>query len=307
MEISKRAAVIGGDARAVAAARTLAGKAIECRLYGLEKDASGNCNGFTEGKCRAPYLLREALEGASVVLLPLPVSRDGKTVHTPLSDVKIEIEELCAALPRGVELFGGRLPEALLRASAEKDCAVYDLLQDEAFARTNALPTAENALALAILNYGGVLRGSSCAVLGYGNIGKILCRRLEALGAATAVFARREESRREARRAGFEAYGFEDLRGFLPKTDIVFNTVPHILLTKADFPQFKPGALYIELASAPFGISESEAPLLPCSYLCAPGLPGKFSPVYAGKIIADVILAHMAAPEKQTRKERCAK
>ena len=297
METQEKAAVIGGDARAVWAARALAKKGIGCRLYGLEKDASGNCNGFEKGKCEAPYLLREALSGASIVLLPLPVCRGGKTVHAPLSDNRIELGDLCAALPEGAAVFGGYLPEELKKACKEKNCATYDLLKDEKFALANALPTAESALSLAALRYGGVLWKSRCAVLGYGRIGRLLCRRLEAFGAKVTVFARREESRREARHAGFEAAAFEDLRAFLPKADIVFNTVPHNLLLKGDFPLLREEALYIELASPPFGIPEEEAPLLPCGYLYAPGLPGRYSPVYAGKTIAEAVLAYTKAKE----------
>ena len=200
--MGQRAAVIGGDKRAIYAARGLAERGIECRLYGLEKDRWGNCNGFSHGSCFAPYLLSEALEGADIILLPIPYTRDKKNLHTPLSGERIALDLLFSQIPKGSIIFGGGLPCEI------EGCRIEDFLKSEEFAAANALPTAESAVALAMLHYEDLLYGSRCAVLGYGKIGQVLCRRLTALGGKVRVFARREESRRQAKLSGFEAHGF---------------------------------------------------------------------------------------------------
>ncbi len=280
-----KVAVIGGDRRTLYAAKELTKAGAHCCLYGLEGDVSGNCNGFTQGSCNAPYLLSEALQGAQAILLPVPVSRDGKTVFMPLSSKKTELKDLCKCLPEGLPVYGGNLPEEL-----KKGRPYVDLLEKKEFTEANALPTAESALALAALNYEGLLSGSRCAIAGYGNIGKILARRLMALGVRVQVYARRAESRRQAHLSGMDAYEFKDLPDRAGDIDIFFNTVPFPLLDETVTPLFKEEALYMELASPPYGMNDRGREKLNCKHLMASGLPGKYSPLYAGKLIAGTIL-----------------
>ncbi len=281
----KKIAVVGGDKRAIYASLELTKAGIHCSLFGLEEDPQGNCGGFEAKNCLAPYLLSEAISGADALLLPVPVTKDGKTVLAPLSSKKIALEELFSVLPGDCTVFGGNIPPELPNGRQ-----AVDFLKDENFALDNALPTAENALGLAILHYEGLLSGSRAAVIGYGRIGRVLCRRLTALGARVTVFARRDESRRQARLSGVEALSIEDLPSRLNVTDIFFNTVPFRIFGKDHILDIRPDALYVELASPPYGMEEENRKILRAKYLLASGLPGKYSPRYAGKLIADVIL-----------------
>jgi dipicolinate synthase subunit A len=54
-----------------------------------------------------------------------------------------------------------------------------------------------------------------------------------------------------------------------------------------------PEAIYIELASAPYGIDFPAAKNLGVTVISAPGLPGKAAPRSAGEIMRQVILRYM--------------
>ena len=279
----KTAAVIGGDGRALYAAKELCAAGINCRIYGLEKEGKGLCAGIAGG-CSAPYLLAETLEGAEAALFPIPVTRDGEHIETPLSGAAITVGEAAELLPAGCEVYGGRLPEAL-----KKSGRWTDLLESEEFAALNALPTAESAIALAALRYGGVLEGSACAVVGYGKIGRVLTKKLLALGAAVTVYARRAESRAAAFEAGARAKGPEELTRGASAAQMIFNTAPAQLLTEEGARGLDEAAVYIELASPPYGATPGARALLGERLLQAPGLPGRYSPAYAGACIARMI------------------
>ncbi len=275
-------AIVGGDLRTLYAARLLALEGCSCRLYGLGESRNPCDGGFEKGRCKAPYLMKEVLSDADLLLLPVPLSRDGKTVNAPLSSMNLPLSILNQGVLSSLPVFGGGLELLPKGEGGER----IDLLRDPLFAKENALPTAEAALGLALLEHPGVLFESNCAILGYGNIASALLPLLRAAGARCTVFARREEARLKARAAGAQALCMEELCHRLPFFDILFNTVPAEMIDEEHAPLLKRDALYIELASAPFGMCEKSRGLLKARHLFAPALPGRYAPLYGGRLIA---------------------
>ena len=66
---------------------------------------------------------------------------------------------------------------------------------------------------------------------------------------------------------------------------IIFNTVPHVLLTKDILKELRKDVIIIDLASAPGGVDYEEGKKLGLNIIKALSLPGKLSPVTAGKAI----------------------
>ncbi|NLT20345.1 MAG: dipicolinic acid synthetase subunit A, partial [Syntrophomonadaceae bacterium] len=71
--------------------------------------------------------------------------------------------------------------------------------------------------------------------------------------------------------------------------DFVYNTIPNMILTKDVLTHANPDILIIDLATQPGGTDFEAANQLGLKAILAPGLPGKVAPVYAGKILAQVI------------------
>lgn len=253
--------LMGGDRR-----QTLLARYLEERGFGVSCSFPG-----AEPQWDADYLI-----------LPLPVTKDGLTLHAPRSPKTIPLAEIFRSF-RG-KVFGGMLPK-----DAPPQAMDYYSAEEVLLANANA--TAEGALALAIERTPFTLAGHPALILGAGRIGQFLAMKLSALGAKVTLGARREESIAFCRACGWEARRYEDLP--YKNFRLVFNTVPAQILGEEAMAALPKGALLIELASAPGGF-DPEAALEHHLKLCyAPGLPGKYSPESAAEFIGEYILKEM--------------
>ena len=292
-----RFAVIGGDGRMTHLAERLAEEGYPVNLLGC----GGECLPVSghEGELRICTTLSKAAEGATALVLPLPATRDGETVACPRDPAcAVTLREVTELLDRNpsLRLFGGKLPQGILCHSPR----ITDYYENEILLRRNADITAEAALMTAMQLTDRTLQGAAAAVLGYGRIGARLAALLGALGATVTVCARREETLFEAVSHGHRALRMqagEPGGGLLPLCrdhTLLFNTVPaHVL--PLDFLLALPkGTLLLDLASAPFGVSDGDVRVASAEnalrYLRAPSLPGSYAPRDAGRAIAACIL-----------------
>ena len=189
------------------------------------------------------------------------------------------------------EVYGGGLSplrQALLDCGAEP----VELFGTEPLTTHNAVPTAEGAIALAVLHSPYRLHGAPCLVIGYGHIGRVLANKLHGLSARVTVAARRPSDRAAAEALGLEA----DETGRYARGlayHFVFNTVPAPVLTQDQLAALLPGCLLVELASAPGGIPACTR--TDVTRIDAPGLPGRFCPASAGAAYAAAILEQEGA------------
>lgn len=274
MAVARTVAVVGGDRRQEILAEKLredGWKVTACCLGegSLPLEAAGECG---------------------IVILPCPVTRDGKTLHAPLWGREVALDDGFARRWRGKRVFAGG-KAALERTSPFWSLAeVWDYGQEPGFLVGNGYLTAEAAAALAILEHPGRLGGSRVLVTGYGNVGKALCLVLRGLGARVDCCARRREAREELVSLGCGALGFGPLeKGY----EVIFNTVPARVLTREALGNQRPGTLLVELASAPGGIDREAAGELGLRVVDGPGLPGRFAPEAAAELTRQAILELM--------------
>lgn len=298
-----RFAVIGGDGRMTHLAERLVEEGYPVRLLGCGNECLPTREGREE--LRICTSLAKTVEDATTLILPLPATRDGETVHCPRDPAcTVTLAELKDLLDRNpsLTLFGGKLPNSL-----SPSFRVVDYYDSEVLQLRNAYITAEAALMTAMELIDRTIRDTSVAVLGYGRIGKYLARLLCAVGATVTVCARREESLFEAAAEGCRPLLItpdDPMSGLFPLSRnhrILFNTIPTHILKRELLMSLERDTLLMDLASAPFGVSDDDVREATARnslrYLRAPSLPGSYAPRDAGRIIAECILDQLSRME----------
>ena len=278
----KTLAVIGGDSRQRFLCSELQRRGYPVRTFGIEAESGS---------------LATALGDADAVILPVPATRDGEHIQTPLvPSLSLSFSAILPYLSPRVRLLGGMVPREWATALEERGIRVDDYFHDETFQLRNALPTAEGAIRLAMEALPVTLFGTRVAVIGYGRIGSLLAERLTVFGARVSVFARSPVARANARLHGTDAETAEAGKLCLPSDcRVVFNTVPSRILDADGLRALPHGCVMLELASAPGGFDPHDAERAGLHVISAPGLPGRFYPESAGTVLADTVCAILDA------------
>ena len=253
MERQKRFAVIGSDARQLAAGRALA---------------------------RAGYAVEgpEEIALADYILLPLPLD----AARTPLAEL------LRAARP-GALALGGMLSEEAKAIAAEAGVELVDYFAREELTIRNAIPTAEGCIGVLLAQRKRTLWGSAVLLLGFGPVGQAVGTRLAALGAQVTVAARRPAQRAQAESLGMQGAELARLARLAPAFDTVVNTIPARVLTAPVLARLRPGSLIVDLASRPGGTDFDAAARCGHKAIHALSLPAACAPETAGEIVARTV------------------
>ncbi len=178
-------ACIGGDSRHIYSAKNLAQAGLETAVYGFDNDVRDI------GLCTRCDLPEDALELADVLLLPMPVSADGKNIHMPLSKKTLSLSRVFEKLsPKTLVMYGGKCP-ALMELAEAKGIRTINYYDREDYKIAGAIPTAEGAVAIALDELAITLNDATCLVIGYGRIGKVLAGLLKSFGANVYASARK--------------------------------------------------------------------------------------------------------------------
>lgn len=275
-------AVIGGDLRSLYLAGQLAEDGCKVIAVGFDNTDLPPCvAGCTDAT--------QAIALSDVVILPMPVTTDGKTVNGPFSRLCVPLEQVYAGVRTEQFVFGGGIGEEVKTAFERRGIVPHDYLLREELAVANAVPTAEGALQLAMEELPVTIDGASCLVTGYGRIAKVLSRMLVNLGATVTVAARKCADRTWAEVSGCKAVSTDDLMS-LPRFDVVFNTVPTMLFDRRVLSSLDRRTLIIDLASRPGGVDFNAAADLHLKTVWALSLPGRVAPKTAASIIRTTVM-----------------
>jgi dipicolinate synthase subunit A len=85
--------------------------------------------------------------------------------------------------------------------------------------------------------------------------------------------------------------------------DLIFNTAPAPIVTRAVLERLPRYAAVIDMATAPGGTDFDAAERLGITAKLAPGLPGIVAPVTAGRIIAELAVRYLKPESGDAGKE----
>lgn len=248
----------------------------------------------TEAECKE--LPRETIfennlkidkQNIKIIIGPIPYSTDGKTLYAPFCNKKLDIDLL-----KDKKIIAGKIP----KEAADKES--IDILENEYFTIKNTVPTAEGAIAKAIELTEINIDKSNIMVLGFGRVGKTLCYKLKNLGANVYAEARKERDLAWIDVFGYNAIPLEKINENICKMDIIFNTIPELILDKSKLILMNEKTLIIDLASKPGGVDFESANKMGIKAILYSGIPGKIASEYEAELIKEVIYKEIKRKNK---------
>ena len=275
--------MLGGDQREVEMVRCLAEQGGEIYTVG-HRPYPGYAN-VVPVESLGPF--PEAVPRADAVVAPMShTDSTGKVRSVPVEGVTIRLDGLLLQrFPPGTPLFIGKALPVVKEAAAKRGIRVFETAEDDEIAILNSIPTAEGAIQIAMEELPVTLHGSRSLVVGLGRCGLTLVRMLLGLGAKVAAAARSRAQLARAKEKGADTIALEALGEAKVAFDVVFNTVPALILTRKLLEKMPKDTLIIDIASSPGGVDFTAAADLGIKAILAPGLPGKAAPITAGRIL----------------------
>ena len=277
MKQELRFTFLGGDNRQKQAISILAQNGFPIYAFGWNDIA------HEKNVCIFEALDPELLN-CNVLMLPVPYGNSG-TIHIPDPYPDVELTSLFPNLRPGTVIIFGKEDRAFSEILDAYPFSCYDILKEEAFSVRNAILTAEGAVQRAMEQTDMALYQANVLILGYGRIGKALSRMLPGIGSHVTVEARNSGDIVWIEESGCQAVPLDKLDGVLGTQDIIFNTVPAVLLDRSRLSKIKPECRILDLASHPGGVDFKAASDLGIHATQNPGLPGLVAPKSAAWVI----------------------
>jgi len=287
-------AAIGGDLRQIQVINSIAKMGHQVSVCGFEKCKEN----FFLPPVKPCDCVSRCFENAEIVILPLPYTTNGITVNAPFCDEDLVIENVITTLKTGQKLFVGKVDEKIKQLCETYSVDCVDYFDREELTIANAIPTVEGAIMIAMRETPFTLHGSNCLCLGFGRIGKILSKMLAGIGANVSVAARKPSDFAWINAYDYTSLNIGKLEDEIGKFDIIFNTVPRLVLDFNLLSKMKKDVLVIDLASRPGGTAFDVAKQLGINAKHELSLPGRVAPQTAGKIIANTILNIIESQER---------
>lgn len=213
------------------------------------------------------------------IILSLPTEINGVIVGTGE-----DINFLLKKVEQNQRIFYGNLKDNPFENNG------YCYYLDKNFLEYNSKLTAQGVLKLIFDNIQSDITDLKIALVGYGKCGEAIGRLLIANDTDVTVFSRSLLSRINCEKQGCSWKNINEINSNFTDYDVIINTVPANIISSKAINSLTARNLYIEVASQPYGFDISEADLKGFKYINGYSLPGRFTPVSAGKNIAQTVM-----------------
>ncbi|MBA4602099.1 dipicolinate synthase subunit DpsA [Thermoactinomyces mirandus] len=284
MLTGKHVVFLGGDARQLEVIKSCIQMDAKVSLIGFD-----NLQSPLSG-ASLKELTTEVLSMADVLVLPIIGTDEKGKVSSVFTSKKLVLtEEHFQSLPENCLVFVGMAKDYVREQCRQNGIQLYELLKRDDVAIYNSIPTVEGALMMAIQHTDITIHGSECIVLGMGRCGLSLARTLHAIGARVKVGVRNTVHRARAFEMGMESFDVSELKDYVRTADLIFNTVPALIVDASVLALVPHDVVIIDLASKPGGVDYPFAEKRGIKAILAPSLPGIVAPKTAGQILARTI------------------
>lgn len=281
--VGYKVGILGGDQRE----RVM----MDCLLKeGAELKVLGDPGGQLTEQTEVVFSISELVKDVQLIIAPMSgTDAFGKVKALFMAEPIFLDENFFALVPKGVSVLIGTANKKVKNFARAFQVKLVTIATREDIGILNAIPTAEGALQIAMEELPITIHGCRSLVLGLGKCGLTLAWRLRALGSNVFGVTRSKEALAKADDLSINTITYDQLNDYLPQFDLVYNTVPALVLTENRIQLLKRDVLIIDLASAPGGTDFQTAERYGIKALLALGLPGKVAPKTSGQILGQVI------------------
>lgn len=281
--MNKSISVIGGDSRIIELIKLFTNEDYKVYTYGLEKADLENKNIIKSNN------INELFVNSKMIIGPTPLSNNEKTVFAPFAEKEINIEDIFKNLNSNNIFIAGKIMEPIKSMLSRVNVTYIDIIEREELSILNAIATAEGAIECAMKNTNITIHGSNCLILGFGRIGKVLAKMLKGIGANVWCEARKNSDISWIRAYGYNPLHLTDLNKKLNNMDIIFNTIPSLVLDEEKLRLLNEDCLIIDLASKPGGVDFEKARELNLNVFWELAIPGKVASKTSAEYIKNTI------------------
>ncbi len=246
-------------------------------------------------------------------------------VMLPVAKSAEYLEQIADKLQAGEYVFGCNFPPEIAEYKRRQGIFFVDYMKEDGAAYTNAVATAEGAIAEAVVSGKEVLCGRQMLVMGYGRCGQMPAARLQALGGKVTVYEKDLEKLALAAACGCEAVEAGDVapfyepgavtiancsleeaepaackltEAFWGRFTYIFNTVPAMVLPAERLAWTRQDAVLIDIASAPGGLDYAYCAQKGLNARLCGGLPAKYAPKSAAELLLHIIESYLNFSER---------
>lgn len=276
--------MLGCDQREVDLAIALVGLGVDLRLVGFPDQ------GPLKKALHFQYPL-EAIKGSQGIIAPMSNTDASGWIKARMDkdkDSAINLAQVIPLVASKTPLLIGVAKPLIRGLATQYGLLLVEMAEIDEIAILNSIPTAEGAIQVAMENTVITIHNSRCLVLGLGRCGTTLVQNLAALGAKVTVASRTSKDLARAVALNTEPLPLVSLN-MRADFDIIFNTIPAMVLPRSYLRLLDPSTLIVDIASGPGGTDFTAAEQLGITAIHALSLPGKVAPKTAGEILVQTI------------------
>lgn len=225
-----------------------------------------------------------------VIIFPINGVMEKNLINCRFNNTPIKLnDDFLVNSKKDVLIFSGISSPCLdnMLKISNRDC-IY-MMKDKEVIRENAIPTVEGIIADLVLNTEKTIDDSSVLVFGYGNVGQVLVKYLNMLGADVTVSVIEPDDIKILDTIGINCFysnSYSDLIKYIKSTDIIVNTVPDKVIDNSLIKYINKDCYVLDIASHPHGIDREVLDEFFIRNKLYLGIPGKIAPKTSGKILS---------------------
>jgi hypothetical protein len=229
-------------------------------------------------------LLEENKQQVKSFSWELKIEKHSICVFSPAKKFSTDMAE---NLPNDTVLYAGNLPLKVQEIIKNKNITYHNLMDDETFTIKNANLTCEGVLALILCSSKKSIYENNVLILGGGRIAKAMAVMLGRLGVNYAMVSFNKIKFPEYFLYSNKCYFGYSFVDALEDYDVIVNTIPAQIIDDAVISKIAPDTAFIETASVDCLKKEKVNNF---KYIKAPGLPRRYCPKAAGKLMYENIM-----------------